>query len=218
VAPAGVVRWGEKPSPPPAADGTTGIYVVSLSDRFDSTSDAIADPPISSEAVSEIVSLRPELTLDGGRPTTEALAERLSAFWFPDEVVLYIGLAGPRKSRPARGEVANRVGEYYATPLGANGPHAGGWFLKTLTCLGDLHVHYGYCDDVVNAERSGISRFSESVSPKTRRRLHDPDRLMPFANLEFPKGNRKAHGIRGAKQPKRKKQPFARQTDERRLG
>ena len=60
------------------------------------------------------------------RPTREQLLQRLAGFWFPDEVVVYIGLAGPRKNRPVQGEVAKRVGEYYDTPLGANGPHAGG--------------------------------------------------------------------------------------------
>lgn len=31
--------------------------------------------------------------------------------------------------------------------LGARSPHAGGWFMKTLSVLGELHVHYATCSD-----------------------------------------------------------------------
>ena len=79
----------------------------------------MAVPPISEAAIEELLTVRPELTLDGARPTREQLVRRLAGFWFPDEVVVYIGLAGSRKSRPVQGEVAKRVGEYYDTPLEA---------------------------------------------------------------------------------------------------
>lgn len=94
------------------------------------------------------------------------------------------------------------MGEYYVTPLGANGPHAGGWPLKTLSCLPDLYVHYAYCDRVKRAEEGCIGHFAERVSEKTRARLRDSVRVMPYANLEFAKGNAKNHGIRGARAPK----------------
>ena len=88
---------------------------------------------------------------------------RLAGFWFPDEVVVYIGLAGERATRPRNGELSERVREYYATRLGANGPHAGGWPLKTLDCLDDLHVHYAYCDNVRRAEGDCIGKFVRQV-------------------------------------------------------
>jgi hypothetical protein len=205
AAPAGVVRWGAPPALPRPANGlATGMYVVALTERPDSTDGALADAPISARAVAELLAVRPELRLDGARPTVEQLAARLGGFWFPDEVVVYIGLAGPRKPRPAQGELANRVGEYYSTPLGASSKHRGGWPLKTLACLSDLYVHYAYCDDMDIAETAGIRRFASHVSDGTRAQLYDSVRVMPFANLEFPKGNRKGHGIRGASAPKRK--------------
>jgi hypothetical protein len=37
------------------------------------------------------------LTVPG--PREKKLVQRLAAFWFADEVVVYIGLAGPRKNR-----------------------------------------------------------------------------------------------------------------------
>ena len=206
ASPAGVVRWGTPPAPP--VDRTapaTGIYVVALTDELDSRAGALAAPPISEAAIEELLAARPELTLDEARPTREQLLQRLAGFWFPDEVVVYIGLAGARKSRPVQGEVAKRVGEYYATPLGANGPHAGGWPLKTLACLHEVYVHYAYCDRVNQAETDCIGRFADHVSAKTRARLRDPVRVMPFANLEFPKGTPKNHGIRGARPPKIKR-------------
>ena len=200
ASPAGVVGWGALPVPP--AGLATGIYVVSLTDRLDSTGEALANAPIFAQAVEELLAVRPELRVDGTRPTVEQLVGRLGGFWFPDEVVVYIGLAGPRKRRPAAGEVAKRVGEYYNTPLGANGPHAGGWPLKTLACLRDLHVHYAYCRNVERGESACIKHFAQNASEETRNALHDSERVMPFANLEYPRGNPKAHGIRGARAPK----------------
>ena len=147
----------------------------------------------------KLLNARPELTLDGQRPSREQLAARLAGFWSPDEVVVDIGLAGARASRPRQGEVARRVEEYYKTALGARTPHAGGWPLKTLVSLSGLFVHYAYCRDVEIAEAACIRHFADHVSDATRKRLYDPVRVMPFANLEFPKGNSKNHGIRGAR-------------------
>ena len=198
----GVVSWGAQPAAPAAPMApATGIYVVALTGDVDSWAETLETPPISESAADELLAARPELTLDGTRPSRQQLVQRLAGFWFPDEVVLYIGLAGPRKKRPPQGEVAKRVAEYYGTPLGANGPHAGGWPLKILSCLPDLYVHYAYCEDVKRAENDCIGHFAEHVSEKTRARLRDPVRVMPYANLEFPKGNAKNHGIRGARAP-----------------
>jgi hypothetical protein len=203
--PAGVVSWREPPGPPePAAAVATGIYVVALTDRLDRLEGTRAEAPISTAAVDELLTVRrKELSLDEVlRPKREQLAARRAALWLPDEGVVYIGLAGARKRRPLQGELAKRVSDYYATPLGASGPHAGGWPLKTLACLDELYVHYAYCGAVNAAEDACIRRFAEQVSPETRAALRDPVRVMPFANLEFPKGNPKNHGIRGARAPK----------------
>ena len=156
-------------------------------------------------AVAELFAVRAdELSLDGAKPSLEGLVARLAAFWLPDEVVMYVGLAGRRRRRPARGEVAKRVGDYYTTPLGARSPHSGGWPLKTLSCLNELYVHYGFCEDEVAAERAALAGLASQVSPASRAALHDPGNVMPFANLEFPKGTVKAHGIGGAREPRKK--------------
>jgi hypothetical protein len=100
----GVVPWGAPPAAPPMpAAPATGIYVVALTGDVDSCAETLPTPPISESAADELLAVRPELMLDDARPSRQQLVERLAAFWFPDEVVLYIGLAGPRKKRPAPG-------------------------------------------------------------------------------------------------------------------
>ena len=96
-------------------------------------------------------------------------------------------------------ELSSRVGSYYTTPLGAAKPHAGGWFLKTLDDMGRLFVHFAACGDPPGQEAEMLGAFIGAVGERTRRALHDPARPFPFANLEWPAGNRKAHGIRGAR-------------------
>jgi hypothetical protein len=188
VEPAGAVHWGE-PIPSPAA-AETGVYVVSLSENPDSLDEALAACPIMRSAVEELLGVCPGLTLDGEPTTAVALTRRLSAFWLPDEVVLYIGLAG----QPLR----NRVGQYYNTPLGARRPHKGGWWLKTLSVLPKLWVHYAPTAQFAGAEQDAMAVFADGVSTDAGSSLHDSERVMPFANLEFPPGTRKRHGIRGA--------------------
>lgn len=175
--------------------------MVALTPHLDRMDSAVTKSPVAAAAVAELLSTRPELELDGSRPAQDELVARLSVFWYPDEVVLYIGRAGPRETRPTGGEVTHRVREYYGTPLGARAPHAGGWPLKTLSCLNELSVHYGYCADDREAEENGLGGFAAELSDRTRASLHDRERLMPFANLEFPKGNAKRHGITGAREP-----------------
>ncbi len=80
ASPSGVERWRMPPTPPtPRTALATGIYVVALTDQLDSRADALAEPPISETAIDELLTARPELTLDRTRPTREHLIERLAA-------------------------------------------------------------------------------------------------------------------------------------------
>lgn len=186
---AGSVRWG---TPVPAS--YPGVYVVAL-DESPSTRDAVlGHAPIGKAKVAELLGVRPELRLDTSRPTVEVLAGRLAGCWLPEETVLYIGLAGT--------SVGRRVKQYYSTPLGARSPHAGGWFLKTLSNLGDLTVHYSRAVDPGAAERALLQAFVDRVETASCRKLHDPLCPYPFANLVGPAEVRKAHGITGARAPR----------------
>ena len=184
--PAGVVPWGTT-----VPIDAPGVYVIALTADTASTDAALERCPIDAGAIEEILDARPELTVDGEHPSAAALTERLAAFWLPDEVVLYIGLAGT--------SLAKRVGQYYLTALGARSPHAGGWFLNTLSVLSELHVHYAPSPDPARAEGRMLEAFRSSVSEQARVRLHDPERPLPFANLEWPARVYKRHGIKGAK-------------------
>jgi hypothetical protein len=196
LAPDGVVQWGTPvPTPRP------GVYVIALTDDPHDRHEALGSAPISRAAVTTLLERRAELTVDGQRPQPPQLSDRLAAFWLADEVIVYIGLAGT--------SLRSRVGQYYSTKLGARSPHAGGWFLKTLSVLDELWVHYAACDDPATAEHQMLSAFSAAVTPSVAAALPDADRPIPFANLEWPKRRYKRHGIKGAKAPRGARAPRA---------
>jgi hypothetical protein len=183
--PAGVVRWGTS-----IPETAPGVYVVALTDDVASVGAALTAAPLSWAALERLLAVRPELQLDREDVDVDALAKRLRSFWLPDEVVLYVGLAG----QPLR----TRVRQYYGTPLGARKPHAGGWWLKTLSVLDQLWVHYAPTPDFDDGEKLMLLSFAESVSPRSGAGLHDRERLMPFANLRGFDDRIKLHGITGA--------------------
>ncbi len=179
------MRWGEG-----IPETRAGVYAVALSVSGEELT-TLSVAPVSMAAVGELLAVRPELTLDGARPSAGALAERIASFWLPDETIVYIGLAGTSLRR--------RVRDYYTTPLGARRPHAGGWFIKTLANVNDLLVHFARVNDPRAAENAMLGSFCSRVSEATLAALHDPAHPFPFANLEWPAGVRKAHGIKGAR-------------------
>ena len=182
------VRWGQ---PPPLK--TPGVYVVALTgepDRKDSTGPVAQ---VDADKLRALLQRRPELRLDGSRPSPEELRQRLSGFWLPDEPVLYIGMTSA--------SVRKRVTAYYRTSLGDRSPHAGGWFIQTLRNMDMLWVHFGSAAEPLLAEERMLAAFAGSVGTDARASVHDPDRLMPFANLRGPLGP-KRHGITGAKEPR----------------
>lgn len=175
----GCVRWDE-----PVPEKRTGVYVVSLTA-------SLATAPLSDAALAEVLAICPNLTLDGKpQPSRRQLSERIGSYWLPDECVMYIGLAG----QPLR----NRVRQYYRTPLGAAKPHKGGWWLKTLVVLRDLHVHYAATADFKSAEEAMLRAFTASISKASRAALPVGEPVMPFANLRDGDWRRRNHRISGA--------------------
>lgn len=169
------------------------MYLVSLTAETDTLTGAVRNCPLDETRLRELLTVRPELAVDGERPSVAKLAARLAAFWLPDETVLYIGLAG----QPLR----KRVGQYRRTRLGAAKPHAGGWPLKTLTVLDELSVHWAATDDYATAEKAMLRAFADALSPGSHAALHDPERPAPFANLRIWNDTIKRHGITGATGP-----------------
>lgn len=180
----GCVSWGAR-----VPETRTGVYLVSLTSTG-RVANALTDCPLSDTALDALLSSCPALTLDGERPTRAQVARRIGSYWLPDECVLYIGLAG----QPLR----TRVRQYYKTRIGAAKPHKGGWWLKTLSVLSELHVHYAPTDDFKDAEEQMLRAFAAGVSHTTRAALPTGDPVMPFANLRDGDWQRKRHGIRGA--------------------
>lgn len=97
--------------------------------------------------------------------------------------------------------IRTRVGQYYSTRLGARAPHAGGWWLKTLADIDQMHVHYAPCDDVSAREQSMLTAFADGIDPDLRSRLFDTERVAPFANVDVAKGLYKRHGLSNYKVP-----------------
>jgi hypothetical protein len=183
--PNGCVRWGQR-----VEEAGPGVYVIALTEQTDSFGGLFPEGPIARDRVSELLKVRPELRVDQRRPNESELTSRVRQFWLADEVILYIGLAGS--------SVRTRVSQYYRTPLGARKPHAGGWPLKLVANIGELFVHYAASSDPGRSEDRMLARFCGAVSEGTRSRVLDPERPFPFANLEWPRGVRKRHGITGA--------------------
>ena len=196
----GVAQWGERLEPPNPGEPGTGIYVVALTSRLNRVDGTLVKAPIANAALDTLLRRRPGLSIDGTTPTRQVLARRVQTFWFPDETILYIGLAGPRKNHAGR-ELPHRVGEYAKTRLGAKSPHAGGWPLLTLSNLEQLSVHYAYCEDVVTAEHDALKQFADHVSTTSRAAMPHYLKVMPFANMEFPKGTRKDAQVAGVRGP-----------------
>lgn len=186
--PEGVVPWGIVP---PVAG--PGVYVVALIESPDSLEGALVEPPLDRHAFERWLERVPSLMLDGSPADVPRLMDRVARFWLPDEVIVYIGKAS---------SLPTRLRDYYATAIGARGPHSGGYFLKVLANLRDLHVHYSRCEDAGRAEDLMLETFCRGVSQTTCDILLDPAHPFPFANLEWPPGTRKAHGIVGAREPR----------------
>ena len=78
-------------------------------------------------------------------------------------------------------------------------PHAGGHWLKTLSCLDQLHVYFAECPSAEAAaaqESVALEVFVDRVSKESRSALLNPSLPIPFANRGHPRGNRKQTGIR----------------------
>lgn len=183
--PHGVVRWRT-----PVPESSAGVYVVALTGDPTAVTATLPGAPLDSAELDRLLDLRPQLKLDGNEPTVHGLSKRLESFWLSDETVLYVGRAG----QPLR----KRVRQYYRTPLGAKRPHAGGWWLKTLTVLDRLFVHFAVTTEYKTAERTMLNSFAGAVSSESRAALWDSKRVAPFANLRTGDDVIKCHGIEGA--------------------
>lgn len=187
LTPTSTVAWGIRP----AVTGP-GVYVISL--HADPANGAgLPTAPIDPDAVRALLAARPELTHRGRRPDPQALAAALAAMFPPDQPVLYVGKAT---------NTAHRLAQYYRTRIGARSPHAGGWPLKMLTVLDQVHIHAVATPDPGRVEKALLATFMAAVPAHDRQGLSDPAMPLPYANLDNGAAVRKNHGIDGARAPR----------------
>jgi transcription elongation factor GreA len=160
---------------------------------------ALPSAPVDPAVVGRWIDELPDLTLDGARPTGKELAARLNGFWLPDQTVLYIGMS--------TASVGSRVGAFVRTPLGERRPHAGGYWLKTLTGLERCRVWWAETDAPEEYEDALFDAFAATVPADVAATLHDPDVILPFANLQTANRVRKRHGIAGGLRPDEEGRP-----------
>jgi hypothetical protein len=181
---AGSVRWGHR-----LRETQTGVYVIALTGDPDELTAPVPQCPLNPSALEELVRVCPRLSLDGAPTTAAAIGVRIASFWIADEVAVYIGRAGQ--------PIAERVSQYYRTPIGAPRPHKGGWWIKTLSVLPQLWVHWARTLSDVKAEGAMLHHFAYHLSPSARSAL-PAGPVMPFANLMDGAHRRKVHGIANA--------------------
>jgi hypothetical protein len=165
-----------------------GVYVVSTSNDQVKHLELQSTPLISIEIIGKWIQRVPSIELDGVRnPAAIDIADRLAEFWLPDESILYIGMTTTK--------LQTRINQYYSTPLGDRGPHAGGHWLKTLSNLSELFLYHAACEAPKSNEDQLLGYFVSNVSQDTMLHLRDPEHPFPFANLAYPHGRKKHHGI-----------------------
>jgi transcription elongation factor GreA len=173
----GPVRWGQ-----PIRVGGPGVYVLELAAPQ-------PDAPIDLQKVGKWVERLPAMRLDGAHPTSKQVAARLASFWWPDQVILYIGMTA--------NSIGGRVRAFYETPLGDRRPHRGGHWLQTLRSLDGLRVWWATTNAAEEYEDAALDAFAAAVGAGR------PDRppgalALPWANLERSKDARQPHGISGS--------------------
>ena len=173
----GPVRWGA-----PVRSARPGVFLVEMAAP-------LPRAPIDISRIGTWIDRVPTLRLDGERPTGKDLAARLSAFWLPDQVVLYIG------STPD--SIGRRVAELESTPLGEPAVGEDGRWLGALRGLEQARVWWADTDAPEEYADAILGAFAEGVAPASAEALHDPTVVVPFANTSTPSGLQREHGITG---------------------
>ncbi|MDF2733805.1 MAG: transcription elongation factor GreA [Chloroflexota bacterium] len=179
--PDGPLPWGR-----PVPGRSPGVFLVELPAPLPTA-------PIELTRVGKWLEHVPGLMLDGARPTSRALSARLASFWLPSQTVLYVGATAAT--------ISGRLAAMGRTTLGDRRPYAGGHWLMTLRTLPSSRVWWAATEAVEEYEDALLAAFAETVVASERAGLHDPDVVLPFANLRRPTGERKASGLSGSLLP-----------------
>ncbi len=176
----GPAIWGR-----PIRHSAPGVFVVELAAPQPA-------PGLDLALVGKWLERVPELHLDGVRPASRELSQRLSSFWLPDQPVLYIG--------STQGSVAGRVAAIVKTVPGDAKPAASGLWLHFLRNPGDLRVWWAGTDALEEYEDALLEAFAAGISDADRAAVVKSAAgvaasLLPWAVLRSPSGIRKETGI-----------------------
>lgn len=185
--PDGPVLWGR-----PLTSRKSGVYLVELAQP-------LATVPLNMNRIGKWLEGRPELRLDGARPTSRALLLRLASLWLSKETVLYIGATA--------GSVGGRANALAHHVLGDRRPHPDGQWLHTMTGIERTRIWWAETDAPEEYLDGLFGAFAEVAAAGASEPggVHDARPagavLLPWANTRRPIGDRQVHGITGAIAP-----------------
>lgn len=162
-----------------------GVYVIELNEVQKS-------PFFDAAAIKSWLSNSGHVIIDNKAATYKSVNAELNAHWHAEETILYVG----QTSTSAKG-LKKRLVDFYNHKPGNKGPHAGGYWLKLLSNLDTVKVHYAVCDSAYEIEFKMLLKFVMlSANKSDILKIKDLGKYLPFANrtADFDK----KHNIKGA--------------------
>lgn len=182
---AGTAPWGTR-----FAEPRQGIYIVSTSSDPALNSGILPACTISQTAFTTWLTHAPAMQVNKLPATFIMVQAALNRYWHATESILYIGKA----DQP----IAARVNNFYRHQLGKDSPHGGGQWIKALSNLPQLFVHYAVCTNAPFIEFQMLKFFAEHTSGLPFHSIAQPGNHIPFANREIKHEGyccRKKHGF-----------------------
>jgi hypothetical protein len=180
----GCYQWGSS-----FINSGNGIYIISQSKDKGFLPKANLEISFNANQMDAWLRNAPNILLHGLKPSIQDLKRQLKGFWLPDESILYIGKAEKQT-------LSERICQFYNHKVGKKSPHKGGYWLKLLINLDELHVHLYSTKDSHKVEEKLLKFFIANVSEKSRKNLIDRELCLPFANLQLRSRVIKNHGFK----------------------
>ena len=183
------LKWGEikKHSIP----NKPGIYVIALPHEKQ-------ELEVDKKVIEDWMKKSENLSVGGEADTPSALIKELKSHWKPNATILYIG----QTSTSVKG-LKKRLIDFYRHKPGNSGSHSGGYWIKLLSDLDNLHVHYAACDNSYEKEFKMLMYFAMKLAKKESiLDIEGLGKYLPFANLTADID--KEHRIKGAVKGKKK--------------
>jgi transcription elongation factor GreA len=174
----GPAEWGR----PLRYDGP-GVFLVELPAP-------VASPAMDLAPVGKWLERVPDLRLDGARPTSRDLVERLRTFWLPSQPVVLIG--------STERSVGGRLAAIAKTVPGDRKPAWTGFWLHFLRNASDLRVWWATTPDADATELAELElmeAFAKGVPADEAAALRPGSAVLPWAVLQTKDAGRKLTGI-----------------------